>query len=96
MKNPHAVAEINPQAHAINARTLLSATWTSNMYDAVSADQEYRRDLVDYREGIDLTTDECDSIAQVIAPLLKQVSLSTRYFPHTLRLLSAKERCTII
>lgn len=42
------------------------------IYDAVSADQEYRRDLVDFREGIDLTTNERESIAQVIAPLLKQ------------------------
>lgn len=42
------------------------------IYDAVLADQEYRRDLVDYREGINLTTKERDSIAQIIAPLLKQ------------------------
>lgn len=41
-------------------------------YNAASADQEYHRDLVDYREGINLTIKERDSIAQVIAPLLKQ------------------------
>jgi IS30 family transposase len=41
-------------------------------YYAVNADKEYRRDLVDYREGINLTTKERDSIAQIIAPLLKQ------------------------
>ena len=37
-------------------------------YSAASADQEYRRDLVDYREGINLTTKERDAIA----PLLRQ------------------------
>lgn len=42
------------------------------LYDAVTADQEYKRDLVDYREGIDLTTKERDVIAGIIAPLLKQ------------------------
>lgn len=42
------------------------------IYDAVSADKEYHIDLVDYREGINLTTKERDSIAQIIAPLLKQ------------------------
>ena len=41
-------------------------------YDAKLADEEYRRDLVDFREGIDLTTKERDAIAAVIAPLLKQ------------------------
>lgn len=41
-------------------------------YNAVTADQEYRRDLVDYREGIDLTTKERDALAAIIAPLLKQ------------------------
>lgn len=42
------------------------------LYDAVSADQEYRLDLVDYREGINLTTKERDAVAHTIAPLLKQ------------------------
>lgn len=41
-------------------------------YDAASADQEYRRDLVDYREGINLTTKERDAVSHTIAPLLKQ------------------------
>jgi IS30 family transposase len=42
------------------------------IYDANTADKEYRRDLVDFREGINLTTKERDSIASIIAPLLKQ------------------------
>ena len=42
------------------------------VYDAESAHKEYRNDLVDYREGINLTTKERDSIGQIIAPLLKQ------------------------
>jgi IS30 family transposase len=42
------------------------------LYDAADADKEYHRDLVDYREGIDLTTKERDAIAEIIAPLLKQ------------------------
>jgi IS30 family transposase len=41
-------------------------------YDASKADEEYRRDLVDFREGINLTTKERDAIAEVIAPLLKK------------------------
>ena len=41
-------------------------------YKAETANGEYRRDLVDYREGINLTTKERDSVARVIAPLLKQ------------------------
>jgi IS30 family transposase len=41
-------------------------------YKAEIADEEYRRDLVDYRSGINLTTKERDSIANTIAPLLKQ------------------------
>lgn len=41
-------------------------------YNAVKADEEYRLDLVDFREGINLTTKECTDIANVIAPLLKQ------------------------
>lgn len=42
------------------------------IYDAAYADQEYQRDLVDYREGINLTTKERDAIGGIIAPLLKQ------------------------
>jgi IS30 family transposase len=41
-------------------------------YYAVAADNEYRRDIVDYREGINLTTKERDEIAKVLSPLLKQ------------------------
>jgi len=39
-------------------------------YDAKTADEEYRRDLVDFREGIDLTTKERDVIGSILAPLL--------------------------
>lgn len=42
------------------------------IYDAATADAEYKRDLVDFREGINLTTKERDAIANIIAPLLKQ------------------------
>lgn len=42
------------------------------IYNAIEADNEYRRDLADYREGINLTIKERDSIALVMAPLLKQ------------------------
>jgi len=41
-------------------------------YNAVQAHEEYSRDLVDFREGINLTTKERDGIAAIIAPLLKQ------------------------
>lgn len=41
-------------------------------YDALKADKEYHEELVDCREGINLTTEERDAIGQVIAPLLKQ------------------------
>jgi len=41
-------------------------------YKAEKADEEYRTDLVDFREGINLTTKERDFIASVIAPLLQQ------------------------
>jgi IS30 family transposase len=40
-------------------------------YYAVAADEEYRRDLVDFREGINLTTKERDAIGETISPLLK-------------------------
>jgi len=42
------------------------------IYDAAKADEEYRRDLVDFREGINLTTKERDEIGGIIAPLLLQ------------------------
>lgn len=41
-------------------------------YSAITADEQYRRDLVDYREGINLTTKERDALAAIISPLLKQ------------------------
>ena len=41
-------------------------------YNAFEADEEYRRDLVDFREGINLTTKERDAVAEIIAPLLKR------------------------
>lgn len=42
------------------------------LYDAADAHEEYRRDLVDFREGINLTTKERDGIGEIVAPLLKQ------------------------
>jgi IS30 family transposase len=41
-------------------------------YKSEQADEEYRRDLVDFREGINLTTKERDFIGEIIAPLLRQ------------------------
>ena len=41
-------------------------------YNAVKAHEEYHCDLVDFREGINITTKERTEIADVIAPLLKQ------------------------
>lgn len=41
-------------------------------YNAIKAHEEYRRDLVDFREGINLTYKGCADIAKVISPLLKQ------------------------
>jgi len=53
------------------------ATWgkchlNKYIYDAATADSEYKRDLADFREGINLTTKERDVIGNIIAPLLKQ------------------------
>ena len=42
------------------------------IYTAEHAHEEYRRDLVDYREGINLTTKERDALALILAPLLNQ------------------------
>lgn len=42
------------------------------LYSAEIAHDEYRRDLVDYREGINLTTKERDALGEIIAPLLKK------------------------
>ena len=41
-------------------------------YNANQAHEAYRRDLVDFREGFNLTTKERDAIGKIIAPLLKQ------------------------
>ena len=41
-------------------------------YSAITADEQYRQDLVDFREGIDLTTKERDALAAILAPLLNQ------------------------
>jgi len=42
------------------------------LYDAEIAHAEYRQDLVDYREGINLTTKERAALGEIIAPLLKK------------------------
>ena len=42
------------------------------LYDAEAAHAEYRRDLVDFREGVNLTTKERDALGGIIAPLLKK------------------------
>jgi len=41
-------------------------------YNAVNADKKYREDLVDFREGVNLTTKERDEIGEIISPLLNQ------------------------
>lgn len=41
-------------------------------YHAENAHKQYRLDLIDFREGINLTTSERKQIALVLAPLLKQ------------------------
>lgn len=42
------------------------------IYNAAKAHKEYRQDLIDFRQGVNLTTKERDNIAQIIEPLLKQ------------------------
>ena len=39
-------------------------------YDAEKADKEYKRDLVDFRQGINLTTNEAKELANILKPLL--------------------------
>lgn len=39
-------------------------------YDAEKADKEYKRDLVDFRQGINLTTSEAKELANILKPLL--------------------------
>ena len=41
-------------------------------YDASTAEKEYRRELVDARQGVNLTTSEAKAIADVVGPLLNQ------------------------
>ena len=41
-------------------------------YNATEAEKEYRRDLADFREGVNLTTKERDALGEIIAPLLNQ------------------------
>ena len=41
-------------------------------YSAIKADEEYHLDLIDFREGINITTMERTEIANIIVPLLKQ------------------------
>ncbi|MCL1965489.1 MAG: hypothetical protein FWF69_10620 [Firmicutes bacterium] len=49
------------------------------LYNAEIARAEYRRDLVDFREGISLTTKERDEPGEIIAPLLKRAIGSLPY-----------------
>ena len=39
-------------------------------YDAEKADKEYKKDLVDFRQGINLTTNEAKELANILKPLL--------------------------
>ena len=41
-------------------------------YDANTAEKEYRQELVDARQGVNLTTSEAKAIADVVGPLLNQ------------------------
>lgn len=41
-------------------------------YDASTAEKEYRRELVDARQGVNLTTSEAKAIADVVGPLLNR------------------------
>lgn len=41
-------------------------------YHATVADEKYRHGLVDCREGLNITLNECDRIAEIIAPLLNK------------------------
>ena len=41
-------------------------------YDASTAEKEYRRELIDARQGVNLTTSEAKAIADVVGPLLNQ------------------------
>ena len=41
-------------------------------YYATTADEEYKKDLVDFREGINMTTTEVKELADILKPLLDQ------------------------
>ena len=41
-------------------------------YNAEHADKEYRRDLADFRQGINLTIGEAKDLANILKPLLDQ------------------------
>jgi len=41
-------------------------------YHAIAADEKYRGDLVAFREGLNITSEERDRIAEIIAPLLNK------------------------
>ena len=41
-------------------------------YDAGTAEKEYRRELVETRQGVNLTTSEARAIADIVGPLLNQ------------------------
>lgn len=49
-----------------------SCRFTKYRYDAIDAEHAYRMELTESREGVNLTTTEAKSMADVIAPLLKQ------------------------
>ncbi len=42
------------------------------LYYATHADEEYKNDLIDYREGINMTTSEVKRLAEILKPLLDQ------------------------
>lgn len=63
--------DISPGA-CNKCKTLGKCSLDKYLYDADIAHSEYRRDLVDYREGINLTTKERDALGEIIAPLLKK------------------------
>lgn len=57
---------------ACNKCPMLKCPKDKYVYNAEAADKEYRRALVESREGINLTEEECDHIGNTIAPLLGQ------------------------
>ena len=49
-----------------------SCRFTKYRYDASEADREYRTELVESREGVNLTANEAKSISDIVTPLFKQ------------------------